>query len=231
VHDVIITKEAPNYRGGVGGRVGKGNPDLDFGSQYTMLIARRVRELKVLQRDPPLQRRDRRHPLLRPVRLIVRRAVQRVRGKSPRIPRELLSLGVPVLGICYGMQLIADLLGGEVGRSEDREYGIARIRGQWGSPLFLGIEEFRRDMEIPVWMSHGDRIDRLPDGFSSIASSNSTPVAAMANREGTIFGVQFHPEVAHTPRGKEMLSNFLFASAAFRPPGRCTPSRKPASGG
>ncbi|OYV74088.1 MAG: GMP synthase (glutamine-hydrolyzing), partial [Deltaproteobacteria bacterium 21-66-5] len=129
---------------------------------------------------------------------------------APRISREALELGVPVLGICYGMQLVADLLGGKVGRSENREYGVASIRGQWGSPLFLGIEEFRHDMEIPVWMSHGDRIDELPKGFTSIARSGSSPVAAMSNHEGTIFGVQFHPEVVHTPRGTEILANFLF---------------------
>ncbi len=196
----------------------KGILILDFGSQYTMLIARRVRELKVYSEIHPFNVGIDAIRSFDPSGIILSGGPSSVYEEgAPRIPRELLSLGVPVLGICYGMQLIADLLGGEVGRSEDREYGIARIRGQWGSPLFLGIEEFRRDMEIPVWMSHGDRIDRLPDGFSSIASSNSTPVAAMANREGTIFGVQFHPEVAHTPRGKEMLSNFLFRVCGLSP--------------
>jgi len=136
---------------------------------------------------------------------------------APRISREVLELGVPVLGICYGMQLIADLLGGKVGRSEEREYGVARIRGQWGSPLFLGIEEFRHEMEIPVWMSHGDRIDELPKGFSSIARSGNSPIAAMSNHQGTIFGVQFHPEVVHTPRGTEILANFLFRVCELSP--------------
>src|SRR5512134_1823112 len=136
---------------------------------------------------------------------------------APRIAREVLAMGVPVLGICYGMQLIADLLGGKVGRSEEREYGIANIRGQWGSPLFLGIEEFRHDMEIPVWMSHGDRIEELPKGFSSIARTGSSPVAAMSNTGGSIFGVQFHPEVVHTPRGTEILSNFLFRVCGLSP--------------
>ncbi len=196
----------------------KGILILDFGSQYTMLIARRVRELKVYSEIHPFNVGMDAIRSFDPSGIILSGGPSSVYDEgAPRIPRELLSLGVPVLGICYGMQLIADLLGGEVGRSAEREYGIARIRGEWGSPLFLGIEELRKDMEIPVWMSHGDRIERLPEGFSPIASSASTPVAAMSNREGTIFGVQFHPEVAHTPRGRDMLSNFLFRVCGLHP--------------
>ncbi len=136
---------------------------------------------------------------------------------APRIPREILRMGVPVLGICYGMQLIADLEGGAVSPAAEREYGFANIRGEWGDPLFLGIEEFRHDMTIQVWMSHGDRIERLPEGFTAIARSANSPVAAMANREKTVYGVQFHPEVAHTPRGKEILANFLFRICGLSP--------------
>jgi len=191
---------------------------LDFGSQYTMLIARRVRELHVYCEIHPF---DAGMDFVRgfaPAGIILSGGPSSVYDPgAPRVPRELLEMGVPVLGICYGMQLIADLLGGRVGRSDDREYGIANIRGQWGSPLFLGIEEFRHDMEIPVWMSHGDRIEELPNGFSSIACSASSPVAAMSNHEGTIFGVQFHPEVVHTPRGTEILSNFLFRVCGLSP--------------
>jgi GMP synthase (glutamine-hydrolysing) len=184
---------------------------LDFGSQYTMLIARRVRELRVYSEIHPF------HVGIDFIRSFGASGIILSGGPAsvydddaPRVSRDVLDLGVPVLGICYGMQLVADLLGGKVARSDDREYGIANIRGQWGSPLFLGIEEFRHDMEIPVWMSHGDRIEELPKGFSSIARSGSSPVAAMSNHEGTVFGVQFHPEVVHTPKGKEILSNFLF---------------------
>lgn len=191
---------------------------LDFGSQYTMLIARRVRELHVYCEIHPF---DAGMDFVRgfaPAGIILSGGPSSVYDSgAPRVPRELLEMGVPVLGICYGMQLIADLLGGRVGRSDDREYGIANIRGQWGNPLFLGIEEFRHDMEIPVWMSHGDRIEELPNGFSSIACSVSSPVAAMSNHEGTIFGVQFHPEVVHTPRGTEILSNFLFRVCGLSP--------------
>jgi GMP synthase (glutamine-hydrolysing) len=191
---------------------------LDFGSQYTMLIARRVRELRVYSEIHPFNASMEFIRSFRPAGIILSGGPASVYDReAPRVSRELLELGVPVLGICYGMQLIADLLGGKVGRSEAREYGIANIRGQWGSPLFLGIEEFRHNMEIPVWMSHGDRIDRLPEGFSPIARSASSPVAAMSNHEATIFGVQFHPEVVHTPRGKEILSNFLFRVCAVDP--------------
>ncbi len=191
---------------------------LDFGSQYTMLIARRVREQRVYSEIHPFSAGMEFIRSFRPAGIILSGGPSSVYEEdAPRISREVLDLGVPVLGICYGMQLIADLLGGKVGRSAEREYGIANIRGQWGSPLFLGIEEFRHGMEIPVWMSHGDRIERLPAGFSSIARSDNSPVAAISNHEGTLFGVQFHPEVVHTPRGKEILANFLFRVCGLDP--------------
>jgi len=181
---------------------------LDFGSQYTMLIARRVRELRVYSEIHPFNTGMDFIRSFRPSGIILSGGPASVYdGEAPRVSRQVLELGVPVLGICYGMQLIADLLGGKVGRSDAREYGIATIRGQWGSPLFLGIEEFRHDMEIPVWMSHGDRIDELPEGFSPIARSASSPVAAMSNREATIFGVQFHPEKSQSV-GLRLLKNF-----------------------
>src|SRR5512141_1763155 len=183
-----------------------------------MLSARRVREQRVYSEIRPFNVDTEFVRNFAPAGIILSGGPSSVYdADAPRISREVLELGIPVLGICYGMQLVADLLGGKVGRSENREYGVARIRGQWGSPLFLGIEEFRHDMEIPVWMSHGDRIDELPERFSVIARSESTPVAAMSNRDGTIFGVQFHPEVVHTPRGTEILANFLFRVCGLSP--------------
>jgi GMP synthase (glutamine-hydrolysing) len=191
---------------------------LDFGSQYTMLIARRVRELKVYSEIHPCTVSLETIRSLAPSGIILSGGPSSVYAEgAPVVPKEIFSLGVPVLGICYGMQLITHLLGGKVAPSGEREYGLAEIKGQWGSPLFLGIEEFRHDMGIPVWMSHGDRIEELPPGFESIARSDNSPVAAVSNRERTVFGVQFHPEVAHTPRGSEILSNFLFRVCGLAP--------------
>jgi len=191
---------------------------LDFGSQYTMLIARRIRELKVYCEIHPYGVGTEFVRDFRPDGIVLSGGPASVYGEGvPRIPREILDMGVPVLGICYGMQLIADLLGGKVGKAGDREYGFASIRGQWGDPLFLGIEEFRHNMTIQVWMSHGDRIEEMPKGFASIARSENSPVAAMADETRRIYGVQFHPEVAHTPKGKEILANFLFRVCGLSP--------------
>ncbi len=191
---------------------------LDFGSQYTMLIARRVRELKVYCEIHPYNAGAEFVRDFRPNGIILSGGPASVYGAdAPRIPEEILRLEVPVLGICYGMQLIADILGGKVARSADREYGFANIRGQWGDPLFLGIEEFRHDRTIQVWMSHGDRIEEMPQGFVAIARSENSPVAAMTDKDRRIYGVQFHPEVAHTPRGKEILANFLFRICGLSP--------------
>src|SRR5512134_2799270 len=183
-----------------------------------MLIARRVRELKVYCEIHPYNVgipfiRD-----FRPAGIILSGGPASVYDEgAPRIPAETLSLGIPVLGICYGMQLIAELAGGAVARATEREYGIANMRGEWGDPLFLGIEEFRHGMTIQVWMSHGDRIERLPPGFTTIARSSNSPICAMANAEKTLYGVQFHPEVAHTPKGTEILGNFLFRVCGLSP--------------
>jgi len=191
---------------------------LDFGSQYTMLIARRIRELKVYCEIHPYNVGTEFVRDFGPDGIVLSGGPASVYGESaPRISKDILTIGVPVLGICYGMQLIADLMGGEVAKTADREYGFANIRGQWGDPLFLGIEEFRHNMTTQVWMSHGDRIEKMPKGFASIAFSENSPVAAMTDEARRLYGVQFHPEVAHTPKGKEILSNFLFRVCGLSP--------------
>jgi GMP synthase (glutamine-hydrolysing) len=126
----------------------------------------------------------------------------------------ILALDVPVLGICYGMQYLAHALGGVVGKAEEREYGNALIKIKEFRNLFHG---FNRKQEELVWMSHGDRIEKMPDGFKALANSKNSPVAAMADLSRKLFGVQFHPEVAHTPRGMRILKNFLFKVCGCEP--------------
>ena len=176
---------------------------LDFGSQYSRLIARRVRENHVYCEifPPEATRGSVEHLDLRGIILSGGPASVYDEG-APQAPAWVFDAGVPVLGICYGMQLIAHQLGGRVSDASEREYGFAVIRKNERSPLFDGLDD-----EIPVWMSHGDRIDDAPPGFRSVASSENSPIAAMANDAG-IYGIQFHPEVAHTPQGSQILRNF-----------------------
>ncbi len=176
---------------------------LDFGSQYSRLIARRIRELNVyceiLPPNAPREAVDKLN--LKGIILSGGPASVYAPG-APQAPSWVFAAGVPVLGICYGMQLLAHQLGGKVASSTEREYGFAVLRRNERSPLFEGLED-----EQPVWMSHGDRIEQMPPGFRSIAYSDNSPVAAMADDEGH-YGIQFHPEVAHTPQGTQMLRNF-----------------------
>ena len=176
---------------------------LDFGSQYSQLIARRVREAGVysvlLPWDTPAEEIARLHPC--GIILSGGPASVYVPG-APSLPDWVLNGDAPVLGICYGMQLIASALGGEVEPAARREYGPATIDITRPSPLFHGLPA-----SLDVWMSHGDHVTRLPPGFAGIASSGNAPIAAMT--DGRRYGIQFHPEVVHTPRGKELLRNFL----------------------
>jgi len=135
---------------------------------------------------------------------------------SPRGPEGMLSLGIPVLGICYGMQLMTHLLGGRVGKAERREYGPARLTVDDPSDLFNGFAPGEGEA-VSVWMSHGDRIETPPPGFAPLAHSGNSPVAAMRDPGRRLFAVQFHPEVVHTPRGREILQNFLFRVCGLRP--------------
>ena len=180
---------------------------LDFGSQYTQLIARRVRELKVYCEIHPFNMPLRRIREFDPRGIILSGGPSSVYGKdAPRCDPEVFRLAVPQLGICYGMQLMAEALGGKVRHTTEREYGPAELAVVDTKGLFAG---FPKGTVLRVWMSHGDRVSRLPRGFVKIGASDNSPVAAMRDRAGRSFGVQFHPEVHHTPRGRKILRTFL----------------------
>ena len=178
---------------------------IDYGSQYSRLIARRIREQNVYcEILPPDATRESIKGLDLAGIVLSGGPASVYEEGAPSAPAWVFDSGVPVLGICYGMQLIAHQLGGTVARAAEREYGFAVIHRNDSSLLFDGLDD-----EIPVWMSHGDRIDALPPGFRAVAYSENSPIAAMANGEG-IYGIQFHPEVAHTPLGAQILQNFAF---------------------
>jgi len=190
---------------------------LDFGSQYTQLIARRIRELGVYTEIKPFSTPLKDIESMKPKAIILSGGPASVwDDNSPTVDRELFELGMPVLGICYGMQLTAQLLGGIVERSKVREFGPATLEITNGFDLLSGIPD-----KSDIWMSHGDRVLKLPPGFESIAGSENSPTAAMKNRELRIYGTQFHPEVVHTKFGKEILSNFVFKIAGCK--GEWTP--------
>jgi GMP synthase (glutamine-hydrolysing) len=178
---------------------------FDFGSQYSRLIARRIRELNVYCEILPPDATREAVAEMNLAGIVLSGGPESVYAAgAPTAPGWVFDAGVPVLGICYGMQLIAHQLGGRVAQAAEREYGFAVIHRNDQSVLLDSLEA-----EMPVWMSHGDRIDALPPGFRSIAFSENSPIAAMANDDG-IYGIQFHPEVAHTPQGTELLRNFAY---------------------
>jgi len=180
---------------------------LDFGSQYTQLIARRVRELKTYCEIHPFHAAAEKIRELAPKGIILSGGPASVYGAgAPQIGAELFRSGVPVLGICYGMQLIAHVLGGKVEPSARREYGPAELCPDPASPLFAGLRA-----RTKVWMSHGDRLAGLPPRFKVIGSTDNAPLAAIAGEEIPVYGLQFHPEVRHTDEGPRILENFLYA--------------------
>ncbi len=188
---------------------------VDFGSQYTQLIARRIREQHVFCEIQPCTVPMSTVRELKPRAVILSGGPASVFAEgAPTIDPAVFDLGVPVLGICYGMQLLSHLLGGKVQRANEREYGPARLEVMKPEGLLHG---FRMGRHLDVWMSHGDRVEKLPYGFEVIARTPNSPFAAVANLKRQIFGVQFHPEVAHTPRGVEMLRAFLFEVAGCKP--------------
>ena len=179
---------------------------LDFGSQYTQLIARRVRELGVYSEIHPFNVPVEKILQLKPMGIILSGGPSSVYEEAaPKPSPKVLELGIPVLGICYGLQLIADQLGGKVDASARREFGKAILKIDKGEDLLQGLNG-----STTVWMSHGDALSRIPTGFEAIAHTENSPICAIRNPAKKIFAVQFHPEVAHTPDGKKILSNFLF---------------------
>ena len=178
---------------------------LDFGAQYSKLIARRVREARVysiiLPFNTPIEEiRDQ-----QPSGIILSGGPASVHMPgAPKPDPAVFALGVPILGICYGAQLLAEMHGGKVVTAQEREYGTATLQHEGASDFLAGI-----DVETQVWMSHGDRIEALPSGYQVIGHTANSPFAAIANLETRCYGVQFHPEVAHTPQGPQLLSNFV----------------------
>ncbi|HWW32406.1 MAG TPA: glutamine-hydrolyzing GMP synthase [Steroidobacteraceae bacterium] len=205
----------------VPGPAGAAHPDihahriliLDFGAQYTQLIARRVRELGVYCEIHPWDMTDAEVRAFAPRGVILSGGPESVTDRDPpRAPAAVFELGVPVLGICYGMQTMAQQLGGRVAPSTEREFGYAEVTVTGPSRLLDRLED-RRDpggrAQLDVWMSHGDRVDALPPGFTACASTSTIPYAAMSDERRRFYGVQFHPEVTHTRQGTRVLERFV----------------------
>lgn len=179
---------------------------IDFGAQYSQLIARRVRERRVYCEILPFDTSAEALAARQPMGIILSGGPASVYEEgAPHLDPAVFDLGIPILGICYGMQLMGHTLDGRVGPSGKREYGKTELELLDVADLFCGV-----DHEIIGWMSHGDSVLDPPQGFIRLARSANTPVAAMANRERRLYGVQFHPEVVHTPKGKQILENFLY---------------------
>lgn len=185
---------------------------LDFGSQYTQLLARRVRELGVYCEIHAYDMQEADLLAMAPKGIILAGGPESVTAAgSPRAPQAVFTLGVPVLGVCYGMQTMAEQLGGKVESSEQREFGYAQVQLETETALFNAISDHLKDGKklLDVWMSHGDKVINLPEGFQVTASTPSCPIAAISHEEKRFFGVQFHPEVTHTLQGKRMIEHFL----------------------
>jgi len=178
---------------------------LDFGSQYTQLIARRVREQNVFSIIHPFKLSLDKIRSLRPQGIILSGGPSNVYSRNaPLVPKGLFDLGIPTLGICYGLQLVGYLNGGKVKKTTKREYGPAKLVIDDRKDLFKGFPK-----EIDCWMSHGDHVSKLPKGFQKLAHTSNAPIATMADRKRKIFGIQFHAEVAHTPLGHLVIENFV----------------------
>ncbi len=179
---------------------------LDFGSQYTQLIARRIRELGVYSEIKSAYTPFDEIAALQPAGIVLSGGPRSVyEERAPSADKRLFELGIPVLGLCYGQQLIAHLLGGKVQATTEREYGLAEMEIVQQDAIFQGVEAHTR-----VWMSHGDAVIAMPTGFVALAQTSNAPLAAFGNLEQSIYGLQFHPEVTHTAQGTQVLKNFVF---------------------
>lgn len=184
---------------------------LDFGSQYTQVIARRIRECQVYSEILPYHTPASKILALKPKGIILSGGPASVYAKkAPQPDKRIFELGLPTLGICYGMQLLAHHLGGQVQKSDHREYGRGVLDIQTDCDLFKGLPK-----KLDIWNSHGDKVTKLPKGFKTVATTDNSPFAVIQN--GQSYGMQFHPEVAHTPRGKDILKNFVFQVCGCQP--------------
>ena len=186
---------------------------LDFGSQYNQLIARRVRECNVYSILLPCDTAFSKIMALRPKAIMLSGGPASVTKKaSPKCSPEIFELGVPILGICYGMQLLGSLFGGRVSKTKKREYGYAELAIDRKEKLFSGCKTREK-----IWMSHGDEVFKLPKGFIKLAHTKNSKIASMAHLEKKIYGVQFHPEVVHTQNGMKIFKNFLYGVCGLKP--------------
>jgi len=177
---------------------------LDFGSQYSQLIARRIRECNVYSKILPYYTSAAKIREEMPSGIILSGGPASVYApKAPKCDKAIFTLGIPVLGICYGLQLAIQTLGGKVTRGKAREYGKAELRVSEKDKLFKGLPA-----KLQVWMSHGDKVQKIPAGFKKLAETGNTEYAAVVSKDRNFYGIQFHPEVVHTPRGKEIIKNF-----------------------
>ena len=188
---------------------------LDFGSQTTQLIARRVREAKVYCEIHPCTLSFEEVRAKAPRAIILSGGPASVyENGAPQVDKRIFELGAPILGICYGMQLLSHLLGGKVEHADKREFGLAKVTVDKPEGIF---HRFARQESLEVWMSHGDRVVSMPPGFETVGTSGNTPFCAVANIARKIYGVQFHPEVVHTPRGSDVIASFLFEVSGLEP--------------
>jgi len=186
---------------------------IDYGSQYTQLIARRVREIGVYSEIFPSNASKKKVEDFQPSGIILSGSPESVSNETVDVGGIPLFVGpgAPILGICFGMQSLASYLGGQVQTTQKKEFGFAQVRARGHSRLLEGIQDFTNESKhglLDVWMSHGDSVTKLPPGFKVIASTSNTSIAGIANESRDIYGLQFHPEVTHTVRGREILERF-----------------------